>query len=37
MLKQERASRNKILIVDDNAFCLIGTMSLFQQYQFECD
>ena len=29
LLKQESSPQNRVLIVDDNAFCLIGTMSLF--------
>jgi len=27
----------KVLIVDDNAFCLIAVVSLLSQYQIECD
>ena len=30
-------SSAKILVVDDNAFCLIAVVSLLAQYQIECD
>lgn len=33
----ENTQFSKILIVDDNAFCLIAVVSLFSQYQIECD
>ena len=34
---QEKNHFSKILIVDDNAFCLIAVVSLLAQYQLECD
>ena len=33
----EKDSFAKIMIVDDNAFCLIAVVSLLAQYQIECD
>ena len=33
----EQDTYAKILVVDDNAFCLIAVVSLLAQYQIECD
>lgn len=34
---EQKGQFAKILIVDDNAFCLIAVVSLLAQYQIECD